>query len=132
MKSAAKKYPAPPPAADVSLQEDGSTHKGSVRSSVCQAPPGEPELGGEQIVHQAPPGEPDWEVKGLGLGLGCADFCCLRTTVWVTEGNSSKVKGAQSCPTCNPTDYPVHGILQARILERLAVRFSSASSQPRD
>ena len=29
-----------------------------------------------------------------------------------------KVKVAQSCPTlCNPMDYRVHGILQARILE---------------
>ena len=29
-----------------------------------------------------------------------------------------KVKVAQSCPTlCNPMDYAVHGILQARILE---------------
>ena len=30
----------------------------------------------------------------------------------------SKVKVTQSCPTlCNPMDYIVHGILQARILE---------------
>ena len=29
-----------------------------------------------------------------------------------------KVKVTQSCPTlCNPVDYTVHGILQARILE---------------
>ena len=29
-----------------------------------------------------------------------------------------KLKVAQSCPTvCNPMDYTVHGILQARILE---------------
>jgi len=28
-----------------------------------------------------------------------------------------KVKVAQSCPTlCNPVDYRVHGLLQARIL----------------
>ena len=36
-----------------------------------------------------------------------------------------KVKVAQSCPTlCNPVDYTVHGILQARILEWVAVPFS--------
>ena len=30
-----------------------------------------------------------------------------------------KVKLAQSCPTlCDPMDYTVHGILQARILEK--------------
>ena len=44
-----------------------------------------------------------------------------------------KVKVAQSCPTlCNSTDYTVHGILQARILEWVAVPFSKGSSQPRD
>ena len=32
-----------------------------------------------------------------------------------------KVKPAQSCPTlCDPIDYTVHGILQARILEWVA------------
>ena len=29
-------------------------------------------------------------------------------------------------------DYPVHGILQARILEWVAFPFSKGSSQPRD
>ena len=44
-----------------------------------------------------------------------------------------KVKVAQSClPLCNPTDYVVHGIFQARILEWVAVPFSRGSSQPRD
>ena len=44
-----------------------------------------------------------------------------------------KVKVAQSCPTlCDPMDYTVHGILQARILEWVAVPFSRVSSQPRD
>ena len=44
-----------------------------------------------------------------------------------------KVKVAQSCPTvCDPMDYTVHGILQARILACVAFAFSSGSSQPRD
>ena len=44
-----------------------------------------------------------------------------------------KVKVAQSCPTlCDPMDYTVHGILQARILEWVAVPFSRGSFQPRD
>ena len=44
-----------------------------------------------------------------------------------------KVKVSQSCPTlCNPIDYTVHGILQARILEWVAFPFSRGSSQPRD
>ena len=41
-----------------------------------------------------------------------------------------KVKVAQSCLTlCNPRDYTVHGILQARILEELAFPFSRGFSQ---
>ena len=53
--------------------------------------------------------------------LGC--FCC---------------SVAQSCPTfCNPMDYSspgssVHGILQARILEWVAIPFSKGSSWPRN
>ena len=44
-----------------------------------------------------------------------------------------KVKFAQSCPTlCDPMDYAVHGILQARILEWVNFPFSRRSSQPRD
>ena len=44
-----------------------------------------------------------------------------------------KVNVAQSCPTlCNPMDYTVHGILQARILEWVDFPFSRGSSQPRD
>ena len=44
-----------------------------------------------------------------------------------------KVKVAQLCLTlCDPTDYPVHGILQARILAWVAFPFSSRSFQPRD
>ena len=44
-----------------------------------------------------------------------------------------KVKVAQSCLTlCDPMDYTVRGILQARILEWIAFPFSRGSSQPRD
>ena len=45
----------------------------------------------------------------------------------------SEVKVAQSCPTlCDPMDYTVHGILQARILEWVAIPFSRGCPQPRD
>ena len=49
-----------------------------------------------------------------------------------------KVKVSQSCPTlcdpmnCNLPGSSVHWILQARILEWVAVSFSRESSQPRD
>ena len=45
---------------------------------------------------------------------------------------------AQSCLTlcspmgCSPPGSSIHGILQARILERVAISYSRGSSQPRD
>ena len=43
------------------------------------------------------------------------------------------VKVTQSCLTlCNPMNYTVHGILQARILDWVHVPFSRESSQHRD
>ena len=43
------------------------------------------------------------------------------------------MKVTQLCPIlCDPTDYIVHGILQARILEWVAVPVSRGCSQPRD
>ena len=45
---------------------------------------------------------------------------------------------AQSCPTlwdpmdCSPPGSSVHGIIQARILERVAISYSTGSSQTRD
>ena len=43
------------------------------------------------------------------------------------------VKVTQLCLTfCDPMDYTIHGMLQARILEWVAFPFSRGSSQPRD
>ena len=56
----------------------------------------------------------------------------------VLWGKKVKVLVAYSCPTLyKPMDYnppgpSVHGILQARILEWVAIPFSRGSSQPRD
>ena len=38
-----------------------------------------------------------------------------------------KVQVAQLCQLCNPMDYTVHGLLQARTLEWVAVPFSRGS-----
>ena len=49
-----------------------------------------------------------------------------------------KVLVAQSCPTlcdpmdCSPPGFSVHGILQAGILEWVAIYFASGCSQPRN
>ena len=50
-----------------------------------------------------------------------------------TSKKEVKVKVTQSCPTlCNPEDYTVLGIFQARILAWVAFSFSRGSSQPRN
>ena len=55
---------------------------------------------------------------------------------WLESKSESEV--TQSCPTlCDPVDcslpgFSVHGILQARILEWVAISFSRGSSSPRD
>ena len=53
------------------------------------------------------------------------------------EGRGSGILVAQSCPTydpmdCGPSGSSVYGVLQARILEWVAISFSRGSSQPRD
>ena len=61
----------------------------------------------------------------------CVCVCVCVCSKWC-------VLAAQSCPSlcvpmdCNPPGYSVHGILQARILERVVIPFSRGSSQPRD
>ena len=66
--------------------------------------------------------------KKATLLYGCKfriSVSSLSVMVWV--------KVTQSCQTlCHPTDYTVHGILQARILEWVAFPFSRRSSQSRD
>ena len=50
----------------------------------------------------------------------------------------SESEATQSCPTlcypidCSPLGSSIHGILQARILEWVAISFSRGSSRPRD
>ena len=57
---------------------------------------------------------------------------CIDLANW-TDLNKVKVKVAQLCPTLwDPMDCTVHGILQATILEWVAVPFSRGPSQPRD
>ena len=56
----------------------------------------------------------------------------LQLTLAVSYKAKVKVKVLQSCLTlCDPMDYTVHGILQARILEWVTFCFSRGSSQPR-
>ena len=58
----------------------------------------------------------------------------LLTWCSLSSKMSQRVKIAQSCPTlcdpldCSPPGSSVHGILQARILEWVAISFSRGSS----
>ena len=55
-----------------------------------------------------------------------------------SELSESESEVAQSCPTlcdpvdCSPLGFSIHGILQARILEWVAISFSRGSSWSRD
>ena len=74
-------------------------------------------------------------------GMGRVSVCvlCVRIyNVYISKLVESESEVAQSCPTlCDPMDCSlpgssIHGILQARILEWVAISFSRGSSQPRD
>ena len=58
---------------------------------------------------------------------------CKSTKVEHISYHTQSESESQSCLTlCEPMDYTIHGILQARILEWVAFPFSRGSSQPRD
>ena len=64
--------------------------------------------------------------------------CIYYITLFSGVYTESEREVAQSCPTlcgpvdCSPSGSSIHGILQARILEWVAISFSRGSSQPRD
>ena len=87
-----------------------------------------------------------WAALGLGccsemwFNLGRGKRCCIlfRGATNIPGLICARVLSLQSCPTlCCPTDHSppgssVHGILQARILEQVAMPSSRGSSWPRD
>ena len=72
--------------------------------------------------------------KNRTVSLHCCFTSALLTnTDFWQQPWKVKVKVTQSCLTlCDPMDYTVHGILQARILNWVAYPFSSVSSRPRN
>ena len=72
------------------------------------------------------------------LSLSLLNYVGLLFWIRVIMVKESESEVSQSCPTlCNPVDCSppgssVHRILQARILEWVAISFSRGSSQPRD
>ena len=72
-----------------------------------------------------------WDSPGKNTGVGCHFLLqCMKV--------KSETEVAQSCPAvcdsvdCNPPGSPVHGILQVKILEWVAIFCFRGSSQPRD
>ena len=71
--------------------------------------------------------------SSLMLPLGCVTHSAVRFLEMGFLLIHAYMKVVQSCPTlCDPMDYTVHGILQARILEWVAFPFSGGSFWPRD
>ena len=79
----------------------------------------------------------NWNSYPLWSNVTCSDGPSLTVCVCVCVCVCARTR-AQSCLTlCNPMDSSlpassVHGILQARILERVAISSSKGSSWPRD
>ena len=77
-----------------------------------------------------------FRTRGFSAGPGCV--WVRPAKLGVNSTGAIKVLVAQSCPTlcdpmdCHPPGSSVHGILQARILEWVAMPFSRGSSQTRD
>ena len=71
--------------------------------------------------------------------LFCSLICLFVSSQLFEDAlkRESESEVVQSCPTlcdpvdCSPSDSSVHRILQARILEWVAISFSRGSSQPR-
>ena len=74
------------------------------------------------------------EKGGSSKPVGVCNILTCTYVHRVPAGGLAKQTGsAQSCPTLRPHGlYSVQGILQARILEWVAISFSRGSSQPRD
>ena len=92
-----------------------------------------------------------WEFHGQRSLAGCSPWGCKESdttdrltlsqqiqSLFVLTGLCVCAKLLQSCPTlcdpvdCSPSGFSVHGILQTRILEWVAMPSFKGSSQPRD
>ena len=74
-----------------------------------------------------------WQLTVHGVARIGHDLEIKQQQQYMLQVYNMKAKITQSCLTlCNPMDYTVHGILQARILEWVAFPFSRGSSQQRD
>ena len=82
-------------------------------------------------IDGSPPGSRPWDSPGKSTGVGSHFLLhCMKVK------RESEV--SQLCPTlsdpmdCSPPGSSVHGIVQARVLQWIAISFSRGSSQPRN
>ena len=75
-------------------------------------------------IDGSPPGSHPWDSPGKNTGVGCHFLLqCMKV--------KSESEVAQSCPTlrdpmgCSPPGSSIHGIFQARVLEWVAIAFST-------
>ena len=79
-----------------------------------------------------------WHVLDYSLWFPFHCYIPKLSGQYRSSKSKHKVLGAQSCPTlfvsvdCSSPDPPVHGISQARLLDSVAISFSTGSSWPRD
>ena len=72
---------------------------------------------------------PWWNLHSLEKKINRLIICQVVISPLRKMEDYKAVKVTQLCPTlCNPIDYTVHGILQARILEWVAFPFSRGSN----
>ena len=83
-------------------------------------------------------GRPPAGGHGNPLQFSCLENPMHRGAWQAMVHSESESEVAQSCPTlcdpvdCSPPGSSAHGILQARVLEWVAISFSRGSSRPRD
>ena len=124
------------------LWAQGSSWLSASSASLCE------EKGRPDLESGPPTGQGPFKIDSLscaltlpqgwegspGLSFGCYEISAYHLMIRFVKWSEV----AQSCLTlCDPVDCSlpgssVHGILQARILEWVAISFSRESSQPRD
>ena len=77
--------------------------------------------------------EPSQEITSMAESLHCSsDTTTLLNSYGKKVKSLSRVWLFATPMDCSLPGFSVHGILQARVLERVAISFSSGSSWPRD
>ena len=91
----------------------------------------------KEIIHEK---FPKINITSTAARKYCNKYTKLKylQSEWYSLMYESESEVAQSCPTlcdpvdCSPPGSSVHGVLQARILEWVAISFSRGSSRPRN